>query len=162
MSRHAKQPRVISRYRPTEPVPMADGLGCPLLVTWKPATPWRWALAFIGLFCVALAVLGVFVPGLPTTVFLIAASALFTKSCPILEDWMFRQRIFQPYLKYVRGNEPMPVRAKVISITIMWVAIATSLWLLYRGDDPVWWLTGLIVAAGVGGTVAIALHRRQQ
>ena len=58
--------------------------------------PRRLLLAGAGVLAVGLAALGVVVPGLPTTVFLIAASYCFARSCPWLEERLLRNRPFAP------------------------------------------------------------------
>lgn len=123
-------------------------------------SPRRLLLAVLGVMSVGLAVAGVFVPGLPTTIFLIIGSALLTKSCPYLEERLIRNRLFKPYLRYVYGNEPMPTHARVAAMSMMWIAVLTSLALLgWRGQLPVWLAVVLLAAAGAG-TWCIATWRR--
>ena len=54
--------------------------------------------ASLGVVSVALGIIGVFVPGLPTTVFVIAASYLFARSSPRLERWLEGNRWLGPSL----------------------------------------------------------------
>ena len=56
-----------------------------------------------GLVCVALGVLGIVIPGLPTTPFLLAASYLFARSSPRLSAWLAGHRWLGPYLRAVRN-----------------------------------------------------------
>lgn len=93
-------------------------------------SPRRLLFAAGGVVCVGLGAVGVFVPGLPTTVFLIAASYLFTRSCPWLEDRLIRTALFRPFLGYLDGKAVMPVRAKVVTLLLMWVCVGTSVWML--------------------------------
>ena len=90
-------------------------------------SPRRLLLAGLGLLCVGLALAGVFVPGLPTTVFLIAASYLFTRSCPWLEERMLGLRVFRPFVPYVRGDLPMPRRARIACRNIWTAGTSTTL-----------------------------------
>ena len=76
--------------------------------------PKRIALAALGIVCVGLAFAGAVLQGLPTTIFLIAASYLFARSCPWLEERLIRVRWFRPYLPYLDGSRPMPRRARAI------------------------------------------------
>ncbi len=119
-----------------------------------PFTPWRWALASVGVLFVALGAVGVVVPGLPTTIFLILASWSFAKSCPWLEAKLIRNRFFRPFLVYLEPGVKMPMKAKVISIGLMWFFIAGSCGaFLARGD----WIIALpVIAAGAVGTWFIA------
>ena len=116
--------------------------------------PIRFLLAALGVVCVALGAIGVFVPGLPTTVFLIAASYLFIRSCPVLEEHLVRNRIFRPYLRYVDG-EPMPRALQARALALMWGAVAASMVVLQLGGKLQPWMAALIVTAGCWGTLVI-------
>ncbi|MFT5423415.1 MAG: uncharacterized membrane protein YbaN (DUF454 family) [Phycisphaerales bacterium] len=111
----------------------------------------RWLLAGAGVVCVGLGALGVFVPGLPTTVFLIMASWLFTKSCPWLERKLIRNRLFSPYLGYLDGNTRMPRKAKAVTLAAMWGFVSVSCVLLIE-TVPGLWVPALVVAAAGLGT----------
>lgn len=114
----------------------------------------RWTLACLGLLCVGLGGIGVVVPGLPTTIFLIAASWCFTRSCPWLEERLIRNRFFRPYLKFIDRGEPMPRRVMWITLAVMWVAIGLSTTMLWLGDTPIF-VALCVPLAGVVGTVFI-------
>lgn len=112
----------------------------------------RWLLAALGVVSVGFGAVGVFVPGLPTTVFLILASACFVRSCPWLERKLLRNRLFAPYMAYVDGGAVMPTRARVAALAMMWVCVTVSATLLaWRGQ---WGIAAVAVAlAGVGSVV---------
>lgn len=132
---------------------------CP--ASYRPALGMHRPLfAAAGVLCVALGALGVFVPGLPVTIFLIIASALFTKSCPWLEERLIRNRFFGPYLRYLDGKSRMPRRAKIITIAIMWTSVAASCWILLARTDQGFWAVPLVIIAAMGGTLMIALQGR--
>jgi len=115
----------------------------------------RWCLAGTGVVCVGVGGVGVFVPGLPTTIFLIIASWCFTRSCPWLEERLIRRPIFRPFLQYLEPGTAMPTRARVISTVIMWIAIACSS--LMVGTI---WFASTLIAAGAIGTWCIWRFRR--
>lgn len=115
----------------------------------------RILLACVGVLCVGLAAIGVVLPGMPTTIFLILATACFMRSCPWLQRVLIENRLFGPFLKYLQPGATMPVRAKVISIAVMWMAIATSIAMLSTRDLPLLWVAGGIALAGLIGTVSI-------
>lgn len=121
--------------------------------------PIRWTLASAGVGCVALGAIGVVVPGLPTTVFLILASWCFARSCPWLERKLIRNRLFRPFVWALDSQAPMPLRARVICTIVMWTAIALSCALiLSRASGPIAGpaiLAALIVASGAAGTWCI-------
>jgi uncharacterized membrane protein YbaN (DUF454 family) len=106
----------------------------------------------LGLACVALAVLGVFVPGLPTTVFVLAASFFFTRSSPALEAWLERHHWLGPPLRRFRETRGMPRSAKAAALASMWTAIAVSVLALAPFGPGV---QLAVVLMGVAGTVTI-------
>jgi len=120
----------------------------------------RYLLALLGLASVGVGILGVFVPGLPTTVFLLVASWCFTRSCPWLEERIFRLRALRPYVRIVKGDEPLSPRARIASAAMMWTAIAVSLLLLRARDGAGPIAAAALIGSGLVGSVAIARFRR--
>lgn len=119
----------------------------------------RWWLVCVGVICVGLGAVGVVVPGLPTTVFLIIASWCFLRSCPRLERVLVRNRFFGPFVKYLVPGAVMPRRARVIATAMLWIAVGvSSALLLSRGVGPIW--IGIILLAAVIGTAAVWLFAR--
>jgi uncharacterized membrane protein YbaN (DUF454 family) len=119
----------------------------------------RWLLAAAGVLAVITGGIGVVVPGLPTTVFLIIGSWCFARSCPWLERRLIRNRLFAPYMKYLSGDAVMPMRAKLITIGIMWVFVAVSAATLLRAERGPEWLAACVVVAAIIGTVCIVRWR---
>jgi len=123
-------------------------------------SPRRVALAALGVLSVALGAIGVFVPGLPTTIFLIIASYCFARSCPWLEERLLRVPLFAPYMQFIDGGQPMSVRARAISITAMWTSVVLSLaWLRASGRLSTALAITIVGVAGIG-TVAVLRFRR--
>lgn len=83
-----------------------------------------------GVLLVGVAALGVVLPGLPTTIFLLGASWCFARSCPWLEERLMRNRFFAPYLRILDGEEPLSPRARGITIAMIWTAVTVSLFML--------------------------------
>jgi len=67
----------------------------------------------LGLLSVGVGAVGVVVPGLPTTVFLLIAAWCFTKASPRLEAWLRGHRVFGPYLTAWKRDRSVPRSAKV-------------------------------------------------
>lgn len=124
----------------------------------------RWLLAGLGVACVGIGAVGVAVPGLPTTIFLLIASVCFAKSCPWLEDRLIRTRLFAPYVRYLDRRTPMPVRAKVWTVALMWMFAGTSAVLLAMRGDAAWIAAGVAVAvlAGVGTVMVVRWRPRAE
>lgn len=110
----------------------------------------------LGCLSVALGLVGIVVPGLPTTVFLLAASWLFARSSP-----RFHRRLLDSplggYLRRAREGG-MPVRAIAVSLLGMWGGIAFAALAPCAGHAT---LQAILVAAGVTGTTAIAYAARR-
>lgn len=108
-----------------------------------------------GSICVAIAAGGAFVPLVPTTFPLIVASFCLVRSNPLLEKKLLRNRFFGPYMKYVDGDKPMPLKAKIVSMAMMWAGVLVGAFFIWRADAPEWLLVVQGVLALIG-TVAIA------
>ena len=99
------------------------------ITTERPAIG-RVLLASLGVVFIALGVIGVFVPGLPTTEFVLAASFLFARSSPRLQHWLESNRLFGPTLMRFRETRGMPRKAKMLALTSMWIGIGVSIYAL--------------------------------
>lgn len=108
-----------------------------------------------GIAMVALAAVGVFLPGIPTVGPLLLASFMFTKSSPRLEQRLIRNRFFAKYLPYLDGTQQMSAKAKLATIATMWASILISCLLLHFGAKSSPWLVPVVVGAGFVGTVFI-------
>ncbi len=112
----------------------------------------RWLLAAVGVLFVGLGGVGVFVPGLPTTIFLILASWCFTRSCPWLEERLLHNSLFRPFLVYLRPGARMPRRAVVTTLVVMWLAILVSVLTLSMGENPRVLLAVSVAGLGLVGS----------
>lgn len=115
----------------------------------------RAILITCGLLNVGLGVLGILLPGMPATVFLLVAGWCFARSSPRLSRWLDEHPRLGPYLRMARTRS-MPRRARILTIAAIWIGIGTSLAL--RPDAAPWWRWGL-VAAGCAGSICVALMR---
>jgi uncharacterized protein len=112
----------------------------------------------LGWCCVSLGLAGVFLPGLPTLPFILAASYLFAKSSPRFENWLLRNRWLGPRLQRYRAyGGGMPRSAKLTAILSMWTAITLSSLVLSRAH--VAWPI-VMVGLGVVGTATILFFIR--
>ena len=123
--------------------------------------PRRWAFAGLGLASVGLGWIGVFVPGLPTTIFLIIASYCFTRSCPWLEDRLLRIPLFAPYMKVLDEGRGMSRAAAKSALVSMWSCVSVSLSVLYLAGRLTPLVAAIIALAAVAGTSMILLYARK-
>jgi uncharacterized membrane protein YbaN (DUF454 family) len=116
------------------------------------AAPARIAYAGLGWCAVALAIAGVMLPGVPTTVFVIAASYCFTRSSPRFERWLRENPWLGPSLRRVAPGGGMPRSAKRAALTAMWTAVLISSAVLARMHGLAALCT---IGLGAAGTVSI-------
>ena len=76
----------------------------------------RTLFIILGLICVALACLGIVLPGLPATPFLLLAASCFAKSSPRLHKFLLNNPVFAPIIINWQKTRSIPRRAKIISI----------------------------------------------
>ena len=81
---------------------------------------------WVGLGClfVGLGAIGAVVPGMPTTVFLVLAAACFIRSSQRLYDWLISNKTFGPYLKDYREGKGIPLRAKVLALSMIVIFVS--------------------------------------
>lgn len=103
-----------------------------------------------------LGAIGVAVPGLPTTCFVLLASFCFAYSSPRMHRWLEQHRWFGPYLEMARARR-MPLRAKVISLLLMWSGITFA---LFVTDQHGWLVQAALILAGFVGTWVIVFALR--
>ena len=101
-----------------------------------------------GFVFVGLGALGVVLPVMPTTIFVILAAGCFAKSSPRFERWLIRNRTFGPFLINYRTKAGITMRHKVVTIIWLWTGLITSAVLV-----SLWWVRfGILPAVGIGVT----------
>lgn len=104
----------------------------------------------VGCIAVVLAVLGVFLPLLPTTPFLLLASACFIRGSERMHRWLLNNRLFGEYLRNIETRRGMPRRAKIVTLLLMWPSLCWSMYLVGR---PI--VTVLLLVSGTCVTIQI-------
>ncbi len=113
--------------------------------------PLRSLYVAAGLVLVGIGALGVVVPGLPTTVFLILASWCFSRSSPRLERWLLDLPVLGQFVRGYRAGLGMPRSAKRSAYASIVVAVAIST--VFLLDH--WWIRLGLVAVGLIGIAYI-------
>ncbi|HCE76943.1 MAG TPA: DUF454 domain-containing protein [Dehalococcoidia bacterium] len=107
----------------------------------------KYLLYCIGLVFVGVGIAGYVLPGLPGTIFLILAAGCFLRSNERMYVWVTEHRLFGKLVKNYMETGGMPKRAKVISVTCVWVFSSISLFSPYN-----WIFKILVLALAVIGT----------
>ena len=103
-----------------------------------------------GTLCVALGVIGIFLPLMPTTVFLLLAAACYARSSERFYHRLVNHRILGHYIQ-ARGRG-MRRRDKVITLALLWIGIgATMVW----SADSLW-MRVILAAIALGVTIHVA------
>ncbi len=105
----------------------------------------------IGILSAVLGIIGIFVPGLPTTPFLLLSSWLFYKSSRRLHDALHRSKWLGAYLRRYESKRGVGWRSKLFSILCMWAMISLSAFVFVENPR----LRLLLFVLGAIGTASI-------
>ena len=75
---------------------------------------------FLGTITLILGIVGVFLPLLPTTPFLLLTAFFYFKGSPRCYEWLLRQPVLGKYIRDFRENKVIPLHAKIVSIAMLW------------------------------------------
>ncbi|MET0376097.1 MAG: YbaN family protein [Rhizorhabdus sp.] len=100
----------------------------------------RWSWFALGWVMVALGFIGILLPVMPTTIFLILAAGCFSHSSPRFEAWLLDHRWFGPSIRRWRESGAIPRNAKIVAI----VSMAGGYGVMLYTVQPAWWVDLLI------------------
>lgn len=105
----------------------------------------RWALVIVGLISLGLGAIGVALPLLPTTPFLLLSALCFAKASDRLLNYLLNHRVFGSYLnQYYSGD--MTLAYKLRTLGVMWLGLIVSAWLIGK---PWPWVIFAVIGTGV-------------
>ncbi len=105
-------------------------------------------LSFLGIVSLALGIAGIFLPLLPTTPFLLLSAWLFVRSSPRLYAWLTNHPRLGPYIRNFRENRAIPLRVKIVSVTMVWLTIGYCVVAVV--DEWLWAQAAMVLlAAGI-------------
>jgi len=103
-----------------------------------------------GFISLILGIIGIVIPILPTTPFLLLASAAFAKSSKRFDKWLLNNKVLGAYIKNYREGKGLPVKIKIITLSLLWITISISMLFLL---ELLWILILLICIA-----IAVSIH----
>ena len=115
----------------------------------------NYILLILGTISLVLGIIGIFAPLLPTTPFLLLTAFLYLKSSPKAYAWLMRQKHLGSYIRNYQENKMIPLKAKVISIMMMWVSILYGV--LFGVSD--WWIKIILLIVAGSVTIHILSHK---
>lgn len=110
-----------------------------------------------GIIALALGIIGIFLPGLPTTPFVLLAAACFVRASPRAYAWLLNHKLFGPSLRDWEQHRSIPRRAKIIGLTMMAISVSTSLW-YFSGSPRIQII--IFLAAAIGAFVVLRIPTR--
>lgn len=112
-------------------------------------------MAIIGSVSLALGIMGIFLPVLPTTPFLLLSAALYMRSSQRLYDWLMSHKHLGPYIKNFREHKALPLRVKIVSVTMVWATLLYCAFVVAKE----WWMSVMFIAIATGVTIHILSYK---
>lgn len=107
----------------------------------------RSLLIVAGTISLALGAIGVVVPLLPTTPFLLLAAACYLRGSDRMYSWLVNNKWFGSYIKNYQEGKGIPLKTKIIAVSFLWITIIISEFFFMK----ILWVQVilLVIAAGV-------------
>ena len=111
----------------------------------------RFVWIIFGSLFVAFAVIGVFLPGWPTTSWLVAAAYCYARSSQRMFKWLLSNRLFgNILLDYYRAGKALPLHSKIFICGFIALVSGFSIWALTKAGDPGFGQTTIAIVALIG------------
>jgi len=125
----------------------------------KPISPLtKYLYLASGFILVIIGVIGIFLPILPTTIFLILASACFIRSSPQANEWLRNHKILGMYIKNYQDKSGLTLKSKIINIILLWLMISVSAFLF----TELWYIRLLLFLIAVGVTIHLLMVKTKK
>ncbi|MEE8358954.1 MAG: YbaN family protein [Candidatus Hydrothermarchaeales archaeon] len=115
----------------------------------------RALLIVAGTFFVGLGIIGIFLPVLPTTPFLLLATACYARSSERFYNWLLNNKWFGNYIKNYREGKGVPLKLKVLSISSLWITIGYSVIFIIH----IFLVRTILILIAIGVTIHILSTR---
>jgi len=111
----------------------------------------RCVLIICGTIFLGIGTIGIFVPILPTTPFLLLAAACYARSSEKFYNWLINNKWFGAYIKNYREGKGIPIRVKLYTISLLWATILISAFLFVG----ILWIRIVLILIAIGVTIHI-------
>ncbi|MBN2048616.1 MAG: YbaN family protein [Anaerolineaceae bacterium] len=109
-------------------------------------------LILLGTLFVGLGLVGVFVPLLPTTPFLLLAAAAYAHSSERFYHWLLNNRLFGKYIRDYREHRGVSALHRAIALTFLWLTMGYAAF--FRVEA--WWVKVILLIVAAGVTIHLA------
>lgn len=113
----------------------------------------RILLVTCGTISVVLGIIGMFLPVMPTTPFLLLASICYSRSSKRFYNWLITNRWCGKYIRNYREGRGIPLGQKIFTISLLWLSIGCTSWLVIS----LWWVRLILVAIAIGVTIHLTM-----
>jgi uncharacterized membrane protein YbaN (DUF454 family) len=101
-----------------------------------------------GTITLCLGIIGIFLPILPTTPFLLLTAACYMRSSRRMHDWLLNNRWFGEYIRNYQAGRGIPLKTKIFTIAVLWATIfLTIIWV--AKEIPIMQIVLIVIAVGV-------------
>lgn len=108
----------------------------------------KFILISIGWLALVLGVVGIVLPLLPTTPFVLLAAACFANSSPRFHDWLLTHKFFGPIIRNFKSGRGVPRKVRNNTIILIWLTMSISMIIIANI-----WSTVLLVTIGLSVTI---------
>ncbi len=112
----------------------------------------KYLYIFLGSVALALGVIGIFIPVLPTTPFLLLASFCYLRSSRRMYDWLINHKIFGAYIYCYLTYKAIPRGTKIGTLIFLWSTLMISMILV-----PSWYIRIFLALVGIGVTAHLLI-----
>jgi uncharacterized membrane protein YbaN (DUF454 family) len=117
----------------------------------------KWVWIFSGTLCIALGVLGIFLPVLPTTPFLLLAAFCYGRGSNQFYHWLVFRSSFGGTIRNYYSGLGIPFKQKVLTILFLWVTIGSTVGFVALA----WWLKMILGVVAIGVTIHLVTMRNR-
>ena len=139
-----------SAPRPPKRIPIDGNLRTRMSTNKQPPILRSWIrllLIIAGTIFIGLGILGIFLPLLPTTPFLLLAAACYGRSSQKLYNWLLYNRWFGKYIRNYLEKKGIPLKLKIYTISLLWIVIGIST--IFAIENLLVRIVLVVIAAGV-------------
>jgi hypothetical protein len=111
----------------------------------------RYLLIILGTVFLGFGIIGIFLPILPTTPFLLLTAACYARSSNRFYNWLMNNRWFGSYIKNYREGRGIPLIFKIFTITLLWFTILTSIYFVINN----FWIELILLIIAIAVTIHI-------
>ena len=111
----------------------------------------RYLLIIAGTIFLGFGIIGIFLPVLPTTPFLLLTAACYARSSKRFYDWLMNNKWFGTYIKNYREGRGVPLKFKIFTISLLWITILVSVFFVINN----YWVKIILILIAIGVTIHI-------